>query len=199
MLQVFDQDSALMCARHHPAKPRSIRVLHWAVTVLISAALASGYYAFDFSWTADGFFSRDLLFIVHRSSGLLAAVLILVWFTLRIPSLRRHCGAAGWNRVIAIGHIAIAVMGFAIPVLGWIGRSLGGRSAEMFSLLPAHNLVAKGEGAHVYMVFELHKALIPWFLLLVGLHIAATLVHTFLLRDNLLVSMLSNRLNRKGK
>ena len=136
MLHMFDQESALMRVRHHPAKPLSIRVLHWAVTVLISAALASGYYAFDFSWTADGFFSRDLLFIVHRSSGLLAAVLILVWFILRIPTLWRHCGVAGWNRVIAMGHIAIVVLGFAIPVLGWIGRSLGGRSAEMFSLLP---------------------------------------------------------------
>jgi cytochrome b561 len=97
MLQVFDQDSALMCARHHPAKPRSIRVLHWAVTVLISAALASGYYAFDFSWTADGFFSRDLLFIVHRSSGLLAAVLILAWFTLRIPTLWGSAPRSGVN------------------------------------------------------------------------------------------------------
>ena len=181
-----------MQCHFYQTKPIAIRFLHWIVVILTLAALVSGYSAFNFNWTADGFFSRDLLFIIHRSAGLLIAFLFLVWLVLRLPKIWHSRRETRWQQAVAISHITIAALGFAIPFLAWIGRGVGSHSAELFSLLPRYNLVSKAEGHLPYFILELHKTLIPWFLVLVGVHIIATLVHQFYLRDNLYGSMFFN-------
>lgn len=178
-----------MLSHLYQTKLIAIRILHWIVVILISTALLSGYTAFDFNWTADGFFSRDLLFIIHRSTGMLTAILFLTWLVLRLPKIWQSRHETRWKQAVTISHIVIAGLGFAIPVLAWIGRGVGDHSDELFSLLPRYNLVSKAEGHLPYIILELHKTLIPWFLVLVVFHIFATLVHQFYLRDNLFASM----------
>lgn len=182
----------------YQTKPLTIRIIHWIVAILISASLITGYAAFDFTWTANGFFSRDLLFIIHRSSGLIVAILFLVWLALRLPKLWKSRPNSLWSRLVAMSHIAIGCLGFIIPLLAWVGRGVGGRTEEMFSLLPVYNLVSKSEGTLPYIILEWHKSLIPWLLIFIILHIAATLVHNFYIGDNLLYSMFSNRLSKKN-
>jgi len=186
-----------MKSHDYQTKPLLIRILHWIIAILISAALITGYAAFDFTWTANGLFSRDLLFIIHRSSGLIVAVLFLIWLFLRLPKIWNSHNNTLWDCLVTLNHIAIGCLSFVIPLLAWVGRGFGGRTEEMFSLLPVYNLVSKGDGVFPYIILEWHKSLIPWLLILITLHIAATLVHYFYIGDNLLYSMLSNRLNKK--
>jgi cytochrome b561 len=186
-----------MKCRHYQTKPLTIRIIHWVIAILISTALITGYAAFDFTWTANGFFSRDLLFIIHRSSGLIVAILFLLWLALRFPKLWKSRPNSLWSWLVATSHIAIGCLGFIIPLLAWIGRGVGGRTEEMFSLLPVYNLVSKSESALPYIILDWHKSLIPLLLILITIHIVATLVHYFYIGDNLFHSMLFNGLSNK--
>jgi cytochrome b561 len=97
------------------------------------------------------------------------------------------------DKLLSLWHWAFGIVAFTIPILPWIARSFDGRIDEAFSILPQYNLVSKTDNSLVYQMLEWHKLLVLFFWGMVGIHVAAVLLHTIVARDNLLASMIWRR------
>lgn len=106
-----------------PLRPLSTRLLHWSVAALMVTAISSGYAAFDFSGRGSGFLHRDTYFHVHRTAGLLTAVLIAVWFILKWRGRGPGQQLTFPDRLIKTYHVALACVALLIPLLPWTAPS----------------------------------------------------------------------------
>ena len=156
------------------------RLAHLLMICSMSTALLTGMEAFDFS-TAPRVLTRDGLFALHRGAGLMTGLLAIVWLWLRRDRLRR--GWIGW------WHAMLLCIALLTPLAPWLARMLEGRFEEAFALVPAYNLVSRPENDLSYLLFQCHRILIRGFLVLLGIHAAAALVHAVVLKDRLLSRM----------
>ncbi len=169
-------------------KPLAIRLLHWGIVVLFTIAFATAFRTFDFDsemrvWT------RDALFATHRLTGLLAGLLLLVWFFIRLKDLFGAIANRRTFRFLGIFHIGFGLACFALPILPWIARSQEGRFAELYSLWPVFNFASHPPTDFVYKLLHQHKQLADIILILIVVHIAGALFHRFVLKDNVLRAM----------
>lgn len=170
-------------------KPLVVRGLHWGVVIMFAMALATGYTAFDFNLSMH-IRMRDALFTIHRMSGMIVGVLMLVWCVVRIRQAMRSTSDAGRFSFTGVFHAFIGAACFVLPCLPWIARSLDGRTGELFALLPLYNLVSPPVTPWAYWLFHQHKILVGYLLVFLALHIAGALYHRFILRDKVLWTML---------
>ncbi|MEM7068902.1 MAG: cytochrome b/b6 domain-containing protein [Pseudomonadota bacterium] len=177
--------------------PHSIRLLHWGVAVLITVALISGYRVSDAGWSGVGLIDRPELFELHVSAGLLICVFSIVWSGLRCFKFRENSRQKNWFEVsVAISHIALLGLGAAIGFLGWAGHSAGNGNLVLFDLVPVPQITPELGAESSVLFFDLHRMLVPWFLALLAVHVAAVLYHALVKRDDVLRSMLfANRTN----
>lgn len=100
------------------------RLLHWLMALLIAGMLAFGFYltnAFN-----DGDLAKLGLVQTHKSLGFVVFALAsirVIWRVLNpTPSLPTAMSAL--ERMAAkLGHLALYVLMFALPVTGWLGAS----------------------------------------------------------------------------
>jgi superoxide oxidase len=159
--------------------------LHWLMLALIVAV-------YGCILLSDSF--PNGLKTWHFMLGL--SVFALVWLRLIarwssptpliVPAINR------WQHLTARGlHIALYALMVAMPLLGWLILSAGGKPIPFFGLqLPA--LISQNKD-WADLLKEIHEtgAAVGYFL--IGLHAAAALYHHYLLRDNTLARMLPSR------
>ena len=165
--------------------------LHWLMLLLIVAVYACmelhGYFP-------KGSALRAGLKTWHFILGL--TVLVLVVFRLLLRSLgpRPQITPAppAWQLNLAGGmHLALYLLMFCMPVLGWLTLSAAGKPIPFFGFeLPA--LLAPDK-ALARPIKEIHEigASIGYFL--IALHAAAGLAHHYFFRDDTLVRILPRR------
>jgi cytochrome b561 len=139
------------------------RIFHWVTAFLVLCMVSSGVIM---KQLGDGALA-DLLFNIHKTTGVLTLVVVLLRFVYRVllPEPSAQSGHYRWPLLHWVLYGALISM----PLLGWAGISDFGSRGILFGLeLPA--IWPEGAGyadllleAHVYLAFGM--------LALVALHI----------------------------
>lgn len=162
--------------------------LHWLMLVLIAAVYACIELRVNFP---RGSGIREGLKHWHFMLGLSVLALVAIRAVVRLrgvtPPIRPE--PAAWMKGFArIGHLALYLLMFGMPIAGWIILSAEGDPVPFFGLvLPP--LVAPDE-AFAKSVEEIHKTAGTVGYYLIGLHAAAALFHHYVRRDSALTRML---------
>jgi len=159
---------------------------HWLLAVMITGAFAVGLYMTDLPFSPQ----RLKLYNWHKWAGVLILVLSaarLLWrLTHRPPA---DAPMPAWQaRAAHAAHLALYVLFFSVPLLGWAYSSAAGFPIVLFGVLPLPDFVPVSR--------ELADALKPWhgwlakgLAAVVLLHVAGALKHQFIDRDGLLRRM----------
>jgi cytochrome b561 len=163
------------------------KLLHWLIAALLAIQLPLG-------WLMPHIrrgMTPGTAMTLHISIGTTILLLIVLRFLWRL----RHPVAPAttlpaWQRVSSeFVHWLLYVVVLLTTISGWFFASAEGWTIYLFGLMPLPRLVDQGS-ALGRSIGELHATL-TWILLgLVGIHIAAALVHLFVYRDRVIHRML---------
>jgi len=168
--------------------------LHWLIALLILFLLPLGWVMGDFTG-AD----KAQAFNLHKSLG----ITVLTLMTLRL-AWRGFYGAPdlpssmpGIERTAAkLGHLALYLLAFALPLTGWAMTSTSGRPSLLFGfadfpLIPFLADLPADTKKSCHEIFEgAHGILAYTLAFLVAAHVGAALRHAILLKDGVFSRML---------
>ncbi len=162
--------------------------LHWLVALLILAVLPLGMVMTELDLSP----TKLKLYSWHKWLGVTVfalALLRIVWrLTHAAPALPETMPA--WQRKAAAAlHGLLYLLMLALPISGWLMSSAKGFQTVWFGVLPLPDLVAKNEELGHFFE-ETHEALVGLLLFLLAAHVAATLKHHFVDRDDIAARML---------
>ena len=165
----------------------SMRILHWAMAALIISLLSAGLLMIQSlePWQLT-------ISSIHKSFGLLAAILAVIRLFIRInsniPTLPKDLTTL--QKVVAkFSHLLLYGLMIFMPISGLVMQYVAGRPVEIFGWfrLPASLSV----NIEHYSIFrEMHAWLALFFIALIVLHVGAALHHHFFRKDDVLKSML---------
>jgi len=165
---------------------------HWLLALAIIGSLGVGLYMTGLPFSP----ARLKLYNWHKWAGITILVLSaarLLWrLAHRPPALPAHIERAmpSWQRSAHHGtHLALYILFFAVPLLGWAYSSAAGFPIVWFGVLPLPDFVPVNKEFADIVLKPLHKTgayLLGAFVLL---HVAAALKHQFIDRDGLLSRM----------
>jgi cytochrome b561 len=163
------------------------RSLHWLTAALLVAAAAS-IYARSFTGHRG---AGALLLAVHESCGIIVLLLTLArlaWRARARVGILRAQAPRAMRLLAGAVHFALYAMLVALPLLGWLAVSARGRVPQFLGLLRLPQLIARDRD--VFDDLLQWHGLAAWLLLsLVVVHVAAALLHHYVLRDDVLYSM----------
>ncbi len=182
------------------------RILHWLLAILIIAQFTL---VFIFTWVVpehggehhshEGAGLHETVMMLHKSVGLLIllfGLVLFIWrFTQPKPSLEAD---PPWQRGLArLVHAVIYVVVIAQPVFGVLMLASEGQSTPFFGLFEIPVFAALGEQAG--SIFDTLHAFVGWWVILavLGLHIAGSLYHHFVKKDDVLSRMWRGRSRTK--
>ena len=164
---------------------RPLIAMHW----LMFLFLALTYAAIEFRVLfVKGTPERDLMKTLHFMLGLSVFLLLFVRVLARKFSPQpQNLSSSGLesvlHRLATLGHAALYVFMFAMPLLGWVVLSASGKNLvwggfALPALLAADPDLAKS-------LKELHEVIGKVGYLLIGIHVLAALFHQWILKDRL--------------
>lgn len=166
-------------------------VLHWLIALLIIGMLVLGYYMVDIP---KGTPDRAVYFNLHKSFGVLAALLILsrlYWrLTHSAPSI--SAGIPRWTDKAAwLNHRLLYLFMVLQPATGYLSSSFNKYGVKFFGVaLPSWGW----EDAHLRDLFKnFHNLIAVFLVILIGIHIVAAFKHLFVDRDRVFQRMLPGR------
>jgi superoxide oxidase len=176
-----------------PAKSfdRLSRSLHWGSALLVILALIL--------IESKGFFEkgtplRELIKTAHFQLGALVFCLSvprLAWRLTQTQTTITPAPPAWQNRVAHLIHFVFYALLFALPISGVLMLQAKGGDVALLGLsLPA---LVQPEAALRSQLHELHELMGNAMIVLLGGHIAATLFHHHIQRDDTLLRMLPRR------
>lgn len=165
--------------------------MHWLMFLLIVAVYSCIELREFFPKGSD---PRNALKAWHFTLGL--SVFVLVWLRLLLTLVqvtpRIDPEPVRWQMVLAkLVHVALYLLMFIMPVLGWLILSGEGHSVPFYgaSLPP---LMGENEQL-AELLEEVHEIGGTIGYVLIALHTAAALFHHYLIKDNTLLRMLPSR------
>ncbi len=168
--------------RYHPVAI----VLHWTVALLLTLAVALGWYMMSVEHEPGAGWYFD----THKSLGIVIALLVVMrisWrLTHRPAALPRH--VPGWQaRLAKVTQIALYVVIAALPTAGYLGASHTKDGVALLGLQTPRWAVANHDTAEWF--FSIHSVLV-WVLVgLVTLHVIGALKHLLVDRDGVFARM----------
>jgi cytochrome b561 len=178
-----------------PYHPVSV-LLHWVLGLGLIGVFAMGLYMADLPFSPQ----RLKLFNWHKWAGITVLALSLVrllWrWTHRPPPLPPAIAAAmpRWQHGLhQATHLALYLLFFVVPLLGWAYSSATGFQVVLFGIWPLPDFVPVSEEL-AGRLKALHKGAAMTLMALVALHVAGALKHQFIDRDGLIARM---RLGRR--
>ena len=160
--------------------------LHWVLALALATSFAVGLYMADLPFSPQ----RLKLYNWHKWAGITILVLSVVRLLWRLGHRPPpDAPMAKWQaRAAHATHLALYLLFFAVPLVGWSYSSAAGFPVVWFGVLPLPDFVSPDKA--------LAEAIKPWhgglawaLAALVGVHIAAALKHQFVDRDGLLSRM----------
>lgn len=163
------------------------KVFHWAIAALIAIQLPLGWLMPDIHRGETPGTAMSL----HVSIGFTILVLIVLRFAWRLTHpVAPETNLPAWQRVNSeLVHWLLYLVVLLTTLSGWFAASVRGWTIYLYGLVPLPRLVEQGSplGRNIG---ALHATL-TWILLgLIGIHIAAALVHLFVYRDRVMYRML---------
>lgn len=172
---------------HTTAWSPSLKFLHWALFVVIAAAvtcvlIASGY--------ERGDPAKGQLMFFHKSFGVTALALMIVWVITRLNTGRPPpIGQAWQSRLATAVHWAMVVLVLALPIAGLLMSQFAQQSVSVFGLFSIPIWLAEDKAA-AKAIHTIHAGYAgPLLIALVTLHIIGALWHHFIDHDDTLTRM----------
>lgn len=169
-------------AYFHPA----LRALHWLMAAAILIMLFIGV-----AMVSTVSSLHSLLVSIHKPLGVMILLLVIVRLWLRFTTATRSLPASipAWQRIMAhLSHWALYLMMLAQPLTGWAMLSAAGYPVTLGNgiVLPPimhvnNDWYALLRPLHTWVALALFATVL--------LHLAAALLHAFVLRDGVFSSM----------
>ena len=161
-------------------------LLHWLLALMIVAAFGVGVYMHELPMSP----TRLKLYNYHKWAGitiLALSALRLLWRLSHRPPADPPMPA--WQSLAAHGtHVALYLLFFAVPLVGWAYSSAAGFPIVWFGVLPLPDFVPVDK-ALAEAIKPWHERLAILMALLVVLHVAAAIKHQFIDKDGLINRM----------
>jgi cytochrome b561 len=114
----------------------------------------------------------------------------LVW-RLMSPPPPPVAGHKGWERTLAKGtHLAMYTLMLVMPIAGWFAMSLFDSGISVWGIVEVPKLPVTPNPAMAEQIFETHALAGTTLLVLIAVHILATLKHTLIDKDGTIFRML---------
>jgi len=169
-----------------PKYPKIMIVMHW----ITLAAVVIGVVAIYTRGLVEGRALRSGLLDLHRSCELVVLVTVTLRMAFYFYARRRvqHDLPASLKFIGGINHLALYLLMFTLPIIGWVQSNARGQTVEFFGLALPTLMSRDRDLADVLGTYHQWTAWI--FFVLIFAHAAAALWHHFLRRDTVLPSML---------
>ena len=167
------------------------KTLHWLIAALLAAQYMIAYFMPHIGRNTP----NEGLVNLHLSFGALILLLVIVRLAWRLThTVPPPAGNAGpWHRVLAtITHWLLYLALIAMPLMGWANANFRGFTVSLFNVVPLPALAEKGNAVGRAMG-DIHTYVGWYFLVVIGLHVAAAAYHRLVLRDRVLGRMLPAR------
>ena len=163
------------------------KVLHWLVVALLLAQYSIGWLMPDLHRGMK----PGAAMTFHVSVGTSILVLIVLRFAWRLAHpVAPESSLPPWQRLSSeVVHWLLYVLVLATTVTGWLFASFRGWSMSFFFLAPMP-MLASDNAAAGKAIDGLHQAMEWALLVVIGIHVAAALAHTFVYRDRIMQRML---------
>jgi cytochrome b561 len=171
------------------------RSIHWLVALLLVIVVGLGL---AIALTARGSAARAAVLLLHRSIGLviLALVVLRVGWRLHRSPPPLPAGFPPIDAALAyVDHALLYVILLVMPLSGYVNAAAASHRVSFFGIVaippllpPNYRLSVIADAVHVAAQFFLYA--------LVGLHVAAALMHRLRGRYPILERMLPPRLSR---
>ncbi|MFC4621594.1 cytochrome b [Comamonas nitrativorans] len=176
-------------SRSHYSAPA--KFLHWLMALMLFGLLGLGFYMQGLSLSPQ----KLQLYSWHKWAGVtvfLLAVVRLAWRAGHTPpALPAHMNTL--ERLGArLGHFALYVLMFAIPLSGWLMSSAKGIQTVWFGVLPLPDLLEKNKEIGNALQ-TLHAVLNLTLIAVLLAHVAGALKHHWFDKDDVLTRMLPRR------
>ncbi len=160
--------------------------LHWIMAILIIGLLILGLYMTNLP---IGLLKLKL-YGWHKEYGLLVLALVIIRLMWRFINITPMLSLPSWEIIAArCTHWSFYLLMFALPVSGWMLSSAAGLPISFFGLFTLPDLVSANENLRMTMQL-IHMWLAYAMIALLCLHIAASLKHHFINKDDILRRML---------
>ncbi|MEZ5788086.1 MAG: cytochrome b [Xanthobacteraceae bacterium] len=163
------------------------RMLHWLTAIIVIGMIPAGIYMVN----ASAGPTKDLLFNLHRSFGVVLLPIMLLRLTYRVlvppPPLPKDIPPMQRLGAHAT-HWALYALLIIQPIVGWIATSAYRAPISVFWLFELPPIWAEDRPFSETMFF-VHRMLGLTIAALVLVHIAAALYHHFVRRDDVLLRM----------
>ncbi|MDX1949724.1 MAG: cytochrome b/b6 domain-containing protein [Rickettsiales bacterium] len=166
----------------------ALRVIHWAMAVIIIGLLTSGF--------TKGYLPKEYrgdFYFYHKSFGMIALGLIILRIIIKSLTFKTE---PKLPEILGKQNIILAKLGWALlylfmifmPLSGYIATDAGDYSLPVFGF-QFPDLITKNKPLGRFF-WELHETL-PWFFVaIISLHFLASVKHYFLDKVNLFKRML---------
>jgi len=166
-------------------------VIHWVMALLILITWSIAIVVGDMPLSP----LRIVGFSWHKWLGITVLFLVIIRLLWRAthPAPKLDLKMPIWQeKVMTLTHVALYLLMFAIPLVGWLMSSAKGYTVNYFGLFDLPDLVGKDK-ALGHQLKEVHELLANVLVALVGLHVLAALKHQFIDKDGLLGRMSFSR------
>jgi cytochrome b561 len=163
------------------------KLFHWLIVALLIAQYLIGWLMPDLHRNMK----PGAPMIFHVSIGILILVLIVLRFAWRLAHpIAPESSLLPWQRLSSEAvHWLLYALVLATTLTGWLFASFRGWGVSLFYLFPLPLLAS--ENAAAGKAFDgLHQAMEWTLLAVIGIHLAAALVHLFVYRDRIMQRML---------
>ena len=163
------------------------KVFHWLVVALLLVQYLIGWLMPDIHRNMK----PGAAMTFHVSVGMTILVLIVLRFAWRLTHPVAPDGSLlPWQRLSAEAvHWALYALVLATTATGWLFASFRGWSMSYFFLVPMP-MLASDNAAAGKAIDGLHQAMEWALLVVIGIHVASALAHTFIYRDRIMQRML---------
>jgi cytochrome b561 len=163
------------------------KVFHWLIVALLLVQYPLGWLMPDIH---RGMKPGDAM-TYHISIGIVILALIVLRLAWRLSHLvAPDSSLPPWQRVTSEAiHWLLYVLVLATTISGWLFASFRGWSISFFFLTPLPMLASENSTA-LRMINHWHQIFEWALLILIGLHVAAALVHLFVFRNRVIQRML---------
>jgi cytochrome b561 len=163
------------------------KVFHWLIVALLFAQYLIG-------WLMPGVHRNmkpGAAMTFHVSIGLTILVLIVLRLAWRLAHpVVPESSLPAWQQLSSEAvHWLLYALVSATTITGWLFASFRGWSMSLFFLAPMPMLAAE-DAAIGKTIDGLHQAMEWALLVVIGIHVAAALVHIFIYRDRIMQRML---------
>jgi cytochrome b561 len=167
------------------------KVFHWLVVALLLVQYPIG-------WLMPGVhrgMQPGIGMTLHISFGVVILILIVLRLAWRLTHpVAPESSLPAWQRVSSEAlHWLLYALVLATTITGWLFASFRGWSVSLFFLTPLPMLAADNAAAGK-AIDGWHQAMEWTLLAVIGIHVAAAMVHIFVYRDHIMQRMMPGQL-----